>query len=136
MNLMNNDSVQPEKSLKKNEVVDNRNIFFRLSSVRWYELTFIILFSLFANIIASISIGTEIVLHKLWKSSCLFLSALFIFKVFATLNRKWQDKILGRYKDPIGEYYKSIGTDDKINVYLYLIMAAVCLVLFIVMSCV
>lgn len=132
---MDKDSVQPGKSLEKSKT-DNRSLFFKLSSIRWYELTFIILFSLFANIIASISRGTENTGYRLWKSFCLFLSALFIFNIFATLNSKWQDKILGPYKNPIGEYYKSIGTDDKINVYLYLSLAAVCLVLFIVMSCV
>lgn len=135
MILMDNDSAQPRKSLAKNET-DNRSLVFRLSSIRWYELTFIILFSLFANIIATIPVGTESAGYRLWKSLCLFLSALFIFNIFATLNSKWQDKILGDYNDPIGEYYKSIGTDDKINVYLYLSSAAVCLVLFIVMSCV
>jgi hypothetical protein len=86
---------------------------FKLSFMRWYELIFIILFSLFANIVSGLRFDPSGSWMLFPAVVSLFVSAICSFNIFRIMDMTWRGVTMAAHKDPIGEFYKSFADKDE-----------------------
>jgi len=110
-----------------------RPFAFRLNFVRFYELSYIILLSLFCNLLANIEATTALFTYKAVALVCLLASSLYVFEVSAALNEKKSQALLVNSNKYVDNYYSSFDFSDVCYLYLCLFLGLMFFILFVIL---